>query len=663
MRLVIVESPTKAKTISRFLGSDFVVTSSFGHIRDLPKGELGVDVEKNFEPSYIIPTKAKKNVTALKKEAAKADEILLATDPDREGEAISWHLAQVLGLGKKSAKKKDPIKKVERVVFHEITKHAIEEAIAHPRTLDQNLVDAQQARRVLDRLVGYKLSPILWKRYYRGLSAGRVQSVAVRLIVDREREIEKFVPEEYWTIGALVAPKKSDKSFLSELIKIGDKTLEKLSIKNKAESDEIVSALEGASWKVASVDRKEVARSPFSPFTTSTLQQDAAKKLRYSSKQTMMFAQRLYEAGYITYMRTDSVNLSTESIAAVKSYITETLGEKYFEARVFTKKSKNAQEAHEAIRPTDPTRTPEQMAKELEPQQARLYELIWRRFVASQMPKAIFDAAAIDIEASKYTFRANGSTLKFDGFLKIYPVKFEETELPIVEVGQELDLKELKPEQHATKPPARFNEASLIKTLEKEGIGRPSTYASIISTIQTRRYVEKDRSRYFHPTEIGKLVNDYLVEHFPKIVDIAFTSHMEDELDDIANGKIEWAPVVREFYEPLEVQLASRMEEAKAQKKAEETETTDKICDKCGNPMIVKRGRFGKFIACSNFPTCKNVLKEAKPAMPVEKTGEKCDKCGTGDLIIRVGRFGRFIACSNFPKCKNTRKLTKEEAA
>ncbi len=663
MQLVIVESPTKAKTISRFLGGDFIVKSSYGHIRDLPKSELGIDTEHNFEPKYIVPTKAKKNLTALKKDAAKADTVILATDEDREGEAIAWHLYDALGLEK--LQKKNHIK-IQRIVFHEITQKAIEDALKHPRDIDQALVDAQQARRVLDRLVGYKLSPVLWKRYYRGLSAGRVQSVAVRLMVEREREIEKFKAEEYWSITAFLDQSPKTKTIEAALVKIGEKSLEKLSIPSEKESTEVTTDLENATYIVENVEKQEVTRTPFAPFTTSTLQQDAAKKLRFSSKQTMMIAQQLYEGidlgsegsvGLITYMRTDSVNLSQEAISKAKTYIEKNLGNQYYEQRKFKTKSKSAQEAHEAIRPSHPEHSPENIQKHLTPQQFKVYDLIWRRFIASQMTKAVFDASTIEIKAKQYLFRANGSTMKFDGFLKVYPTKYEENELPVVKVGEKLELQELKPEQHFTKPPARFNEASLIKILEKEGIGRPSTYAPIISTVQARKYVEKDRSRYFHPTEIGILVNDFLVEHFPGIVDIKFTSRMEGELDEIAAGKMEWVPTIRTFYTPLEKDLKAKTEEAQKEKAADQ-ETTDKICDKCGSPMVIKLGRFGKFTACSKFPDCKNILKEEKKEP--EKTGEKCDKCETGEFVIRFGRFGKFIACSNYPQCKNTRKIKKE---
>ncbi len=660
MKLVIVESPTKAKTISQYLGDEYVVRSSYGHVRDLPKSELGIDTEKNFEPSYIVPTKAKKNLTELKKEAAKADTIILATDEDREGEAIAWHLAEALSLNKLKKKNKDL--QVQRIVFHEITKTAIQHAIDHPRELDRNLVDAQQARRVLDRLVGYKLSPVLWKRYYRGLSAGRVQSVAVRLIVDREREIEAFKPVEYWSITAnLKSDSHPDTIISAQLSQHKGKPMDKFAVGSEIASKKILLALQGAQYRVANVERNETTRMPHAPFTTSTMQQDANKRLHYSSKQTMMFAQGLYEAGFITYMRTDSVSLSEQSLGDAKAHIESAFGAKYHFRRKYKTKSKSAQEAHEAIRPTDPNRTPELMADSLTPQQLKLYDLIWRRFMASQMADAVFDATAIDITAGDYGFRAAGSILKFDGWLKVLPSKFEDNELPVVTNGEILALKEILPEQHFTKPPARFNEASLIKTLEKEGIGRPSTYAAIISTIIARKYVEKDRSRVFHPTDIGKQVNDFLAEQFPTVVDLKFTASMEDELDDVAEGKRSWVPTVRAFYAPLALNIKEKMKDAQAAKESE-IEQTDKICDKCGSTMVVKRGRFGKFIACSNFPECKNILKEKKDSAPPEKVGRVCPEDG-GELIFRAGRFGKFIACVNFPKCKHTEKIKKTEEA
>ena len=626
--LIIVESPTKAKTIASYLGDDFVIRSSYGHVRDLPKSKLGIDVEHDFEPKYVIPTKARKNVTELKKDAKDADRVILATDGDREGEAIAWHLVEALGL--------DP-KTVERIVFHEITESAIKEALEHPHKIDQKLVDAQQARRVLDRLVGYLISPVLWKRYWRGLSAGRVQSVVVRLIVDREREIEAFNPQEYWSISAIF------EKFVSDLVARDGKEIEKQSITTAKEAEEIIADLKGAEYKVSSVSREETSRTPHAPFTTATLQQVASKRLHYSSKQTMMFAQQLYEAGRITYMRTDSVNLSEQSLTQVSSFIKSEFGEKYYHHRKFKTKSKSAQEAHEAIRPTNPASTPEAMASSLSSQQAKLYDLIWRRFVASQMTDAKFDATAIDIKAAKYGFRATGSVLTFDGWLKVFPSAFEDVQLPLVKNGQILELQELKSEQHFTKPPARFNEASLIKILEKEGIGRPSTYAAIISTVQTRGYVEKDRSRAFHPTDTGRTVHDFMMANFPRIVDIQFTAKMEDELDEIARGEREWIPTIREFYTPLAVEVAEKSVDALAKKESEE-EKTDKICDLCGAPMIVKRGRFGKFIACSKFPECKNILKEKKDKEPPKLIGRSCPQ-DAGDLVERRSRFGIFIAC------------------
>lgn len=665
MQLIIVESPTKSRTISNFLGGDFVVKSSFGHIRDLPKKDLGVDVEHDFEPKYVIPTKSRKTVTELKKTAEKADTVILATDEDREGEAIAWHLVQALGLDKLKTKKEKL--KIERIVFHEITKTAIQKALEHPREINQDLVDAQQARRVLDRLVGYKLSPFLWKKVARGLSAGRVQSVAVRLIADREKEIESFKTDEYWSILATL--KSKDTEFPSYLYKVAEKAMDKLDIKTKEEADKIVASVEKSDFTVKNVDKSELARSPLSPYITSTLQQDAARKLYFSAKQTMVLAQQLYEGietgkdghvGLITYMRTDSVSLSEESLSRTKNLIISSFGENYYESRRFKTKSKSAQEAHEAIRPTEPERTPDSIKQYLTPQQFKLYNLIWRRFVASQMTKAVFDSTTIDSEAvgadkKSYIFRSTGSTMKFDGFLKVYPVKYEETILPQVTVDEKLDLKEIKGEQHFTKPPARYNEASLIKKLEKEGIGRPSTYAPIISTIVTRNYVNKDKSRYFHPTEIGVMVNDLLVAHFPEIVDIGFTSKMEENLDDIAEGKSEWVPVIKDFYQPFEKKLKEKYEEV-SKEEVTHQEKTGQICEKCGGEMIVRMGRYGKFVACSNFPKCKNILKSTKEEKEPEKTGQICEKCG-GEMVIRNGRFGKFLACSNYPKCKNTMKL------
>ncbi|MEK7562564.1 MAG: type I DNA topoisomerase, partial [Patescibacteria group bacterium] len=549
--LVIVESPTKSRTISKFLSKDYKVVASFGHVRDLPKRELGVDVEKNFEPKYVIPTKARKLITELKKDSAKADNTILATDEDREGEAIAWHLAQALGLGKfetqstvepegsprrvqSEINQKSKIqnsKPYQRIVFHEITENAIKKALENPRDIDMNMVNAQQARRILDRIVGYKLSPFLWKKVNKGLSAGRVQSVAVRLVVEREREIEKFIATEYWGIEALL---KKDKEFLASLIKKDNKSIDKLEIKNKLEANKILQDLNNADYVVESVEKKETKRYPAPPFTTSTLQQAASQRFGWSAKMTMSLAQRLYEEGNITYHRTDSLNLSETSMTGAKNFISEKYGKNYWTGKFikYITKSRSAQEAHEAIRPAYADRTPDSL-KNLDARQLKLYTLIWQRFIACQIAPALFDSVSADIKAKKYTFRANGQTLRFDGFLKVYPTKFEEKELPDLEKNDKLDFVKLNSEQHFTEPPARYNEASLIKTLEKFGIGRPSTYAPTLATIQDRNYVSKNDQKRFAPTEIGTVVNDVLVKNFPEVVDIDFTAKMEKELDEV----------------------------------------------------------------------------------------------------------------------------------
>ncbi len=653
MKLVIVESPTKAKTISRFLGSEFQAESSYGHVRDLPKSKLGIDLEHNFEPQYIVPRKVQSRVTALKKALAKSDGVILATDEDREGEAIAWHLLEALNLNGGTLP-------IERIVFHEITESAIREALANPRELDMNLVDAQQARRVLDRLVGYKLSPFLWKKIARGLSAGRVQSVALRLIVDRENEIKKFKAEEYWTLGATF--EGAGKSFESHLAKIDGETLQKLDIKNEAEVKKIMSDLERADYKVESVVKKAMNKNPSPPFTTSTLQQTAAAKLGLSAKKTMYLAQSLYENGHITYMRTDSVNLSKEALSVAASWIQSNLGKDYaMGPKIYKSKSRLAQEAHEAIRPTNVNNNPKSLKLEKDP--ARLYDLIWRRFVASQLPPARFEVIRAEIGAKvkkNYTFVSQGTSMLFDGYLKIWPMKFEEKELPALEAGQKVELEKLLPEQHFTEPPPRYNEASLIKTLEQYGIGRPSTYAPIISVIQERNYVEKNQGRFF-PTEIGTLVNKVLTENFPKIVDIEFTAEMEEELDEVAEGKTKWQHVIKEFYDPFAKHLAEKYESVSKEELVQET--TNEICEKCGKPMAVKFGRFGKFLACSGFPDCKNT-KTLKG--PPKSTGIKCPDClasperkdTPGELIERRVSRGRargkiFWGCSRYPDCKH----------
>jgi DNA topoisomerase-1 len=633
--LVIVESPTKANTIKKFLGRDTTVLSSYGHIRDLPKSKLGVDPEKDFEISYVIPTKARKNVNLLKKEVQKADTVYVATDPDREGEAIAWHLIEVLGLSKD---------KYKRITFHEITKSAIEGALKNPTELNIDLVDAQQARRVLDRIVGYKLSPLLWKKVARGLSAGRVQSVAVRLIVKREEEIQAFKPEEYWSISTILE-KETKESFEASLTKKQGKSIGKMDIKNKEQAEEIKKELEGTKYKVSSIEKKETVRNPLPPFTTSSLQQEASKKLHFPSKMTMRLAQQMYERGLITYHRTDSLNLSGESIAAAKSFVSKKYGNNYSKTRNFKTKGR-AQEAHEAIRPTSADNEPEKA--DLDDKQRKLYSLIWSRFIASQMTEAVFDSTKAEIETENgYTLQARGLNLKFDGYLKVYPMKFEEKTLPELEEKENLNLVEIKPEQHFTEPPARYTEASLIKEMETNEIGRPSTYASIISTIQDRNYVEKNKDRRFEPTETGKSVDQILVKHFPDIVDIKFTANMEKELDEIAEGKENWKTILRDFYAPFEKNLEKKYEEVEKVKK--EDIPTDKICPKCGKPMVIKFGRFGKFLACTGFPECKHTeaIKDEKA-----KTGITCPKCEQGEIIAKKSKKGRvFYSCENWPDC------------
>lgn len=665
-KLIIVESPTKAKTISRFIDDSYIVRSSFGHLRDLPKSKLGVDVENDFEPQYIISPKSRKMASELKNYAEKSDEIILASDEDREGEAIAWHLAQILNLGEFGKGKKK--KNYKRIVFHEITKNAIEHALENPRKIDMDLVDAQQARRVLDRLVGYKLSPLLWQKIRYGLSAGRVQSVAVRLIVEREEEINKFKPEEYWDIKAKLKSAKSgtEDAFEARLLKINGKTIPKLGIKTKDEADNIKNELKYQKYKIISIIRKEAKKNPFPPFTTSTLQQAANNRLGYSAKQTMMIAQQLYEGiemgpkgsvGLITYMRTDSLNLSNDSLLNAEQYIKTNYGDKYFEKRYFKTKSKGAQEAHEAIRPTHPSLDPESIKEYLDPKQHKIYKLIWERMIASQMSCAIYDQTVMDIYAGeKYLFRANGSHQKFDGFLKVYPIKSEDMMLPSLSNGETLDLLDIINSQHFTEPPARYNEAGLIKTLEQLGIGRPSTYAPTISTIQERGYVKKLEKR-LHPQEIGFIVNKLLVENFPEIVDVKFTAKMEEELDDIAGNKKKWVPVIREFYLPFEKNLKEK--ERLIDKKKLTEEKTDEKCEKCDSPMVIKLGRFGKFLACTNYPECKTT----KPfgdeiAIHEEYSDEVCPKCGK-PMKVKRGRYGAFLGCSGYPECKNIKPIIK----
>lgn len=659
-QLIIVESPTKAKTISKFLGPDYEVEASFGHVRDLPKSKLSIDVEHNFEPKYTIPPKAKEVIAKLKKMAKSAPSIILATDEDREGEAISWHLVEALGM-----KYDDP--KLKRIVFHEITKSAIENAMEHPRDIDLNLVDAQQARRVLDRLVGYELSPFLWRKIRYGLSAGRVQSVAVRLIVEREREINAFKAEEYWSIEAELAPQKNGKvSFIAKLIKDGDKTIGKMGISNEADAKKITADLEGATYKVADITKKEVKRNPSPPFTTSTLQQEAARKLGYSAKQTMAVAQSLYENGFITYMRTDSLNLASSALAQAQQVIKQEFGNEYAlsEPRFYANKSKGAQEAHEAIRPTDLSLLPQTLKAGIDRNSSRLYDLIWKRTVACQMQQAIMDQTAVDISAGKYTFRANGQVIKFDGFIRAYtegtdegvddPPAGGEGALPELSVEEILKLLALTPNQHFTEPPPRYTDATLVKALESNGIGRPSTYAPTLTTIQDRGYVTKEDKKY-KPTEEGNLVTDMLVENFPEIVDVSFTSKIEEDFDKIAEGEIKWVPVIEEFYGPFKKNLKEK--EASVEKQIEISTTP---CPHCQKPMLIKYGRMGKFLACPEEGS-KVTLPMPEEAAQIKALEEKtkdelCPICGKA-MTVRRGRFGFFLGCSDYPNCKGISKI------
>ncbi|HLD19771.1 MAG TPA: type I DNA topoisomerase [Patescibacteria group bacterium] len=672
MKLVIVESPTKAKTISRFLGKGYTVESSFGHIRDLPQKTMGLDIEHDFKPHYVTPKDKLVLAKKLKTLAAKADEIYFATDEDREGEAIAWHLVQLL---------KPPKEKIKRITFHEITKHAIENALEHPRTIDQDLVDAQQGRRILDRLVGYELSPFLWRKVAKGLSAGRVQSVAVRLIVDREREIEKFTQEEYWTLMAALSPSPLQREGGGEvtapertvieasLYAKNDKKYDKLDIKTQEMMEEIVRDLKDASYTIKSIEKKEKKRNPYPPFTTSTLQQSANNRLGMSAKQTMRIAQQLYEGvdigehgsiGLITYMRTDSFNLADKFLTEARDYIQQSFGEKYLpeSPNRYKTKSKGAQEAHEAIRPTDPTLEPDAIKQYLDNGQYRLYRLIWQRAVASQMSPAVMDQTTITIQSNQYTFHSTGSIIKFPGFMKVYSMKTEEKILPELKENQKLALEELKPEQHFTEPPPRYTEASLVKALEERGIGRPSTYAPTISTIVERNYVEKEEKK-LKPTEIGTIVNDVLVEHFPQIVDYEFTAKMEQDLDEIADNHKEWVPMMKEFYEPFKKNLTLKDKELKKSDITEEK--TDEICEKCNKPMVIKIGRYGKFLACTGYPECKNThpidgngdpLPDKEPII----SDEKCEKCDA-PMQLKHGRFGPFYGCSNYPSCKNIKNI------
>jgi DNA topoisomerase I len=692
--LVIVESPTKAKTIQKYLGKGFTVEASFGHVKDLPKSTLGVDTDDDFETDYIVIPGKEKVLAKLKKLAGPMDAIYLAPDPDREGEAIAAHLAFELDTdgpskkGKAKKKKKEDAEgppRIQRVTFNEITKRAVQAAFEHPRAIDQNLVDAQQARRVLDRLVGYQVSPLLWDKVRRGLSAGRVQTVALRLIVEREREIKAFEKKEYWTIDAHLAANKPP-AFDARFLGKGE---EKLEVTNGEDAEKIRAAIEQADWLVRSVDKKERRRNAAPPFTTSKLQQDSSRKLRFSVKRTMMIAQRLYEGvelgdeglvGLITYMRTDSTRVAPEAIQEVREYVGKEYGEAYLPQTPNTfKEKKEAQGAHEAIRPTSAMRHPDQMKQHLKEDESKVYKLIWQRFVASQIMPAVFDQTTVDIDAKSkngdtYWFRVTGSVLKFDGFLRVYEEskegKDEEDEelkhkLPALEAGQKLTLKELKPEQHFTEPPPRYNEASLVKELEERGIGRPSTYSAILSTIQERQYVQKNGGK-FTPTEIGLVVTDLLVENFRDIFDVAYTAHLEEELDDIEEGKEKWTDTLAEFYKKFQKDLKyaeKHMENVKRMEKP-----TDEKCERCGAPLVIKWGKHGSFYACSTYDkenkdSC-TFTKENPINLPdldsadVQGTQQEeyCENCGRV-MVLKRGRFGQFMACTGYPDCKTTRRL------
>ncbi len=672
MELVIVESPTKAKTITHFLGKDYKVLSSFGHVRDLPQKKIGVDTEKDYQPSYSIPRKANKALKAIKSaitdKNSKIEKVILAPDEDREGEAIAFHLKWII-------QRYAPKMAFERITFHEITKPAIQRALKNPRDIDSDLFNAQQARRILDRLVGYNLSPLLWKKIRYGLSAGRVQSVALRLIVEREREREKFKSQEYWTVEANLSQKKSSSqkqngeenfSFPAELRKIDGKVLKKLAIPKKEQAQKIKQELEKNDFQVSQISKKESRRYPSPPYKTSSLQRDAANKLGFSAKRTMSVAQRLYEgiklngksSGLITYMRTDSLKINPIALKKAREVIQEEFGKEYCldSPRYFSNKTKGAQEAHEAIRPTFPQKNPESVKKFLDPSQFRLYSLIWKRFIASQMKEAIFDKADVEINAGRYGLKAQGSLLKFNGFLKVYGPNFkiQESRLPDLEEKEKLDLLKILTEQHFTQPPARYTDATLIKTLEEEGIGRPSTYAPTLNTIEARGYTSKNEAKQYVPEEIGFLVNDMLVENFPQIVNLKFTAGMENDLDAIAEGKKEWVKVIDNFFKPFSQEIKEKSKSIKKYSKK-----TDKRCPLCGKPLVEKFGRFGKFYACSGFPDCKyteDPNKESDEEIKKRIGDVRCDKCGA-PMEIKRGKWGIFLGCTNYPKCKGIKKI------
>jgi len=671
--LVIVESPAKAKTINKYLGKQFIVKASLGHIKDLPKRDLAVDIEHGFTPRYEIIEGKKKLIGELKAAARKVEEVYLAADPDREGEAICYHLQEELG-----DKKGGP--KIFRVMFNEITKKAVQKAFEKPSQVNVNLVDAQQARRVLDRLVGYKISPLLWDKVRRGLSAGRVQTVALRVVVEREREIRAFQKKEYWTIDVDLAAKKPP-LLTARLIRKNDETPE---VGAQETAEQIVANLDGADYVVKSVGTREKKRNPVAPFITSTLQQESSRKLRFSVKRTMMLAQRLYEGieigkegavGLITYMRTDSTRVSEDAVKDVRYYIAERYGQPFVpESPNIYKSKKDAQDAHEAIRPTEMAFSPEVVEKYLAEDEMKLYRLIWNRFVASQMMPALYDQTTIDVsargkDAADYVFRATGSVLKFDGYLKVYQegkdqIDEEDEEmkhrLPLVREGETLRFKAIKPEQHFTEPPPRYNEATLVKRLEADGVGRPSTYASILSTIQEREYVKKEGGRFI-PTELGMVVTDLLLESFDDIFDVSYTARMEEELDEIEEGKLDWRTAMGEFYERFDKDLKHAEAHMTDIKRMERP--TDLICEKCGKPLVIKWGKHGSFIACTGYPDC-TYTRELTVDLPdvdgvdLSEQGEEeyCENCGR-PMVLKKGRFGTFLACSGYPDCKTTKQI------
>jgi DNA topoisomerase-1 len=682
--LVIVESPTKAKTLERYLGREFTVKASMGHIRDLPESKIGVDTERNFEPEYVVPDGKKKVVTSLRQAHKRAEELWLATDFDREGEAIAFHLAELLDVD---------VEQARRVTFTEITKEAVQAAFADPRTIDIRLVEAQQARRILDRLVGYKLSPILWKKVRTGLSAGRVQSVALRLIVEREREIQKFKPREYWTVDARLTPDGDDLAFLAHLDTVGEDRVKtpterkKGIILKEAEAREHSGNLERAEYRVAEIRRKEIKRRPSPPFTTSTLQQEAGRKLGFSARKTMRVAQQLYEGvnlpgegqtGLITYMRTDSTTIAESALAEIRRVVKQQYGDRYTLAkpRRYRTKSRGAQEAHEAIRPTGAGRLPDEISARLSADQAKLYRLVWQRAMASQMADAILDQVSVDIEATadgapRYLLRATGQTVKFDGFRAVYfewaddvPDRDAEARLPALDEAQVLRLLEVVPEQHFTQPPPRYTESSLVKELESRGIGRPSTYAPTISNLEDRKYVYVEQRRLF-PEDVAFVVIDLLVEHFPEIVDYDFTARMEEELDEVAEGKLRWVQVLDEFYGPFERLLEKKEDEIERPK-----EELDETCPKCAEEgrkplgqLVIKLGKAGRFVACDRWPECdysRDVDGKERPEP--EPIGETCPQCKEegrdppGDLVKRYGRYGPFVGCARYPECKYVKR-------